>query len=471
MRSRPLFAALLALRLWGEPLPLPEAPLRLAIEDAAAFDSALSGEFRAFLSGAPRDGEPVTAAWRKSRVGSKLEDQWRLLGRDLPWTWTRIARLRPRRLGLALLQAGHLEAVLAVDTPLARLPFPLPRGAARSHQGAGYTLVARGAGDGGGDPDRRMGLAWARRGSWLILATSERAMRLALEAAQAGSGMEPGLPGLASMELDLDALRKDRYFRREFPFAPGPETGLVRAALRQEPSGLVELRTGAPEPRGGAYRFDPAPFAAAGWEAGPGFWAAFRRGLLEPVPAPEDLPGPAPGPLPDAVAAQPGTYAVDFTRPRSAAAHPGEEADLGPWRALLARQDVAGWGYSVSAGGVRRMAFPWPAGLDDAFLECCRATAERRAGRATVVQVDAAREIRVGPGLPALALLRAGPLLWAAPSAADLKDLPEAAPDPALVRWGRVDLRAVRAQAPRWARRRCARCPTGSWACWAGCRR
>jgi hypothetical protein len=447
-----LFAALLALRLWAEPLPLPEAPLRLAIPDAAAFDAALTGEFRAFLSGAPRDGEPLTAAWRKSRVGSKLENQWRLLGRDLPWTWTQIARLRPRRLGLALLQVGQLEAVLVVDTPMAQLPFPLPRGAARTHQGAGYTLVTRGAGDTGADPDRRMGLAWARRGSWLILATSERAMRLALEAAQSGRGLEPPLAGLAAMELDLDALRRDRYFRREFPFVQGPETGLVRAALRREPSGLVELRTGTTEPRGGVYRFDPAPFAAAGWEAGPGFWAAFRRGLLEPVPAPEDLPGPAPGPLPDAVPIQPGAYAVDYTRPRTMAAHPGEEADLGPWKALLARQDVDSWGFSVSAGGVRRMAFPWPAAMDDAFLECCRATAARRAGKATVALVDGAREIRVGPGLPALALLRAGPLLWAAPSAADLKDLPEAAPDPGLVRWGRVDLRAVRAQGPRWAR-------------------
>ncbi|MDR3673018.1 MAG: hypothetical protein P4L36_19390, partial [Holophaga sp.] len=50
------------------------------------------------------------------------------------------------------------------------------------------------------------------------------------------------------------------------------------------------------------------------------------------------------------------------------------------------------------------------------------------------------------------ALRRAGPLLWAAPSAGDLQDLPQAGLDPALVRWGRVDLDAARAEAGRWAR-------------------
>jgi hypothetical protein len=448
---RPLCAILLACAVQAAPLPLPEAPLRIVIPDAAAFDAELSGQFRAFLSGTASD--PATAAWRKSRVGSKLEDQWRLLGRDLPWTWVQIARLRPRRIGLALLQVGHLEAVLVVDTPLAQLPFRLPRGAARTHQGAGYTLVTRGAADGGGDPDRRMGLAWARLGTRLVLATSERAMHLAIEADRAGRGLEPSLPGLAAMELDLDALRKDRYFSREFPFAQGPETGLVRAALRREPSWLVEVRTGTGEPRGGVYRFEAAPYAAAGWESGPGFWTAFRRGLLEPVPAPEDLPVPAPGPLPDARAGSPDAYAVDFTRSRPLpGAPPGEEADLGPWKALLAGQEVPGWGFCVTADGVRRMAFPWPEALDDAFLERCRATAARRAGRATVVPAGGAREIQVGPGLPVLALRRAGPLLWAAPSAQAIQDLPEPRLDPGLVRWGRVDLRAVRGEAGRWAR-------------------
>jgi hypothetical protein len=172
------------------------------------------------------------------------------------------------------------------------------------------------------------------------------------------------------------------------------------------------------------------------------------------VPAPEERPVPAPGPLPDAVPA-PGAYAVDFTRARPAAGErAGEVADLGPWQALLARQPVPDWGFWVGADGARRMAFPWPEALDAEFLECCRATAARRAGSATVARVGGAREIRVGPGLPVLALLRAlraGPLLWAGSSARELQALPEARLDPSLVRWGRVDLSAVRQEAGRWA--------------------
>ena len=452
---RPLLALLACGLLHGQ-LALPEAPLRLVIPDAAAFDAELSGDFRAFLEGAPRAGEPVTAAWRRSRVGSKLEAQWRLLGRDLPWSWAQIRQLRPRVVGLALLQAGQLEAVLVVDTPLAVLPLKLPRGAARTHQGAAYTLVARGAGDAGpsqaaGGADRRMGLAWARLGGRLILATSERAMRLAIEADRAGP--RPAVQaGLALLELDLDALRRDRYFRREFPFAQGTETGLVRAALRREAGGLVEVRAGAGDPGPGVYRFEAPASAAAGWEGGPGFWAAFRRGLVEPVPAPEDLPVPAPGPLPEA-AAETGAYAVDFTRPRpQRGARPGEPGDLAPWQALLARQAVASWGFFIGADGARRIAFPWPEALDPDFLELCRGTAARRAGGASVAQVDGAHEIRVGPGLPVLALRRAGPLLWAAPSARELRDLPAAVFEPGLVRWGRLNLEAARAEAGRWAR-------------------
>jgi len=435
------------------PLPLPEAPLRLVIADADAFNRELSGDFRAFLSGTPRPGEPVTSAWRKSQVGSKLENQWRLLGHDLPWTWVQLAQLHPRSLGLALLQVGELEAVLVVDTPLAGLPLHLPKGSPRTFHGAPYALVTRGAGDGGADLDRRMGLAWARLGSRLVLATSERAMRLAIDAAQNGRGLRPALPGLVAMELDLDALRRDRYFRREFPFAAGPETGVVHAALRREGGRMVELRTGSGEPGPGVYRFDSAGWAAAGWESGgQTFWSAFRRGLLEPVPVLQDLPVPALGPLPDASAGNPGAYAVDFTRARPRTGErPGEIGDLGPWQALLARQNVATWGFCLGRDGVRRLAFPWPAALDGVFLEQCRATEARRAGAASVVQVNGTQEIQVGPGLPVLALRRAGALLWAAPSAQALQHLPAASLDAGLVRWGRVDLRAVRAEAGRWA--------------------
>ena len=434
------------------PLPLPEAPLRLVIPDAAAFDAALTGDFRRFLTGAPRAGDPVAAAWRQSRVGTKLEDQWRRLGRDLPWTWTQLQRLQPRSLGLALLEVGHLEAVLVVDTPLAKLPLALPAGRPRTQAGASYTLVARGGFETGGDKDRRMGLAWARLGSQLILATSERAMQLALAQAQAGKGLEAPLPGLAAMELDLDALRKDRYFRREFPFPAGPETGRIQVALRRSGNQLVEVRTGRNDPRGGAWTFAPPGFAAAGWEGdGQGFWTAFRHGLLEPVPEPPDLPGRALGPLPEP-RAQGDRYTADLTVPLARTGAPGEEADLGPWKALLAKAPVPAWGYWVTADGVRRLVFPWPEALDAEFLEACRATEQRRAGRATVVRAGAIQEIRVGPGLPALALARAGTLLWAGPSAEALRALPALQADPGLVRWARLDLGAVRAERERWER-------------------
>jgi hypothetical protein len=141
---------------------------------------------------------------------------------------------------------------------------------------------------------------------------------------------------------------------------------------------------------------------------------------------------------------------VDLTQPPAQGAGRGEEGDLGPWKALLAKAPVPAWGYWVSADGVRRLAFPWPAGLDAEFLECCRATEQRRAGRATVVRAGAVQEIQVGPGLPALALVRVGPVLWAGPSADSLRDLPGLRPDPALVRWAKLDLGAVRGERTRW---------------------
>ncbi|BDU74200.1 hypothetical protein [Mesoterricola silvestris] len=434
------------------PLPLPDAPLRLVIPDAQAFDAALTGHFRRFLTGDPRDGEPVTAAWRRSRVGSKLEDQWQRLSPDLPWTWKQILQLKPRSLGLALLEVGHLEAVLVVDTPLAQLPLALPKGTPKNHGGVAYALVTRGAADGSGDKDRRMGLAWARMGPRLLLATSERALLLAITQAQAGRGLEPPLPGLVAMELDLDALRKDRYFRREFLWPEGPERGRVKVALRSEGGRLVEVRRGGGDARPGVFTFQAAG-GAQGWEPdGSGFWTAFRRGLLEPLPQLQDRPVPALAPLPEAAGAG-DPYAVDLTKPVAVpGGAQGEEGDLLPWKALLAKVPVPSWGFWVTPDGVRRLAFPWPEARDAEFLELCRATGERRAGRATVAKVGPASEIRVGPGLPALALRRAGAVLWAAPSARDLQDVPVPRADAALVRWARVDLDAVRAEKARWAK-------------------
>lgn len=439
------------------PLPLPNAPVRVVIPDAAAFDLALRGAYRNFLTGASGNEDPVVSSFRKTQVGSKLEDQWLRFSKDLPWTWEEIRKLKPKAIGFALLEAGHLEAVMVIETPFAQAASNLPAGSKRTHGGAAYSLVAPGTADKNSDPDRRAGFAWASIDGRLILATSERALKLALDEQQAGRGLPPPLPGLISMDLDLDALRKDRYFRREFLWPEGPETGHVRAALRQEGHHLVEVREGTTEPRGGVFTFESAaasPAAAtAGWESeGTAFWPVFRRALLEPIPVLADRPVPALSSLPPA-AAQGGEdrYMVNFTRPRTASGEPAfEEGDLAAWKALLARQSIPSWGFLVTKDGARRMAFPWPAALDAEFLEQCRATAARRSGRATVVNTSESQEIQVGPALPVLALRRTGGILWVAASAKDLQGVPTPKSDPALVRWGRVDLAAARAEGPRW---------------------
>lgn len=449
-----LLSSLVALQ--AAPVPLPSAPVRVIIPDAKAFDGALTGSYRLFLRGAPSEGDPLVSAWRKSAVGSKLEDQWAKFSESLPLTWDEIMKLQPRSLGIALLEVGNLEAVLVVDTPLAQVPFEaVLQGERKNHGGIPYTLVVPGAGDKSEDPDRRMGLAWARKGSRIFLATSERALKLALEEALANRGLTPPLAGLVSMELDLDALRKDRYFKREFLFPEGPETGLLRAALRQENGQLVEVREGATEPRSPVPTFQASGAAASGWEPeGSEFWPAFRRGLLEPIPAPAELPVPALRPLPQPIqGGQEDRYAVEFSRPRVlATAAEYERGELDAWGELLDKTPIPSWGYWVSPDGVRRMVFPWPEAQDAAFLEACRLTTVRRAGRATAVKLGNATELQVGPGLPALALRRTGAYLWVAPSAASLREAPQPQPNPSLVRWAHLNLGPVRKEAARWAK-------------------
>jgi hypothetical protein len=451
-----LLAALAALLLQAQaPLPLPEGPVRLVIADAVALDAALKGGYREFLEGESREGDPLVAAWRRTQVGTKLEDQWGRLAKDLPWTWATIRKLQPKAIGIALLEVGHLEAVLVIETPLAILPLTLPRGQARTHGGVAYTLVAKGAADGSEEKDRRMGLAWTRMGNRLILATSERALQRSVDEALAGRGFTAPLPGLVAMELNLDALRRDRYFRREFLFPEGPEKGRIRAALHLENGQLVEMRQGAGEARNGVYSFPVTGFAAAGWQAeGEAFWPTFRRACLEPIPTLAEEPVAAVGPLPMAEPrAGEDRYAVDFTKPKMTAGSSNSEAgDLAPWKALLARQAVTSWGYALTADGARRLVFPWPANLDAEFLEACRATVARRAGRAMVQKVGDAQEIQVGPGLPALALRRTGALLWVGTSVRELKNLPEPRAEADLIRWAQVDLEAVRTESKRWAK-------------------
>jgi hypothetical protein len=454
------FATLAALALMAAPAagastgpPLPKAPVRVVIEDPAAFDAVLTGAFRRVLVGRPQDGDPVVAGWRRTRVGTKLEEQWAKLSADLPWTWDSIRRLQPRSVGIALLEAGHLEAVLAIDTPLARLPVRPRAGKPKTHGGVAYQLVKPGAADGSEDGDRRMGLAWARLGSVLLLATSERALRLSIDESLAGRGFAAPLPGLISLELDLDALRKDRYFRREFLFGQGPEQGIVRAALRLEGGRLVEVREGEGEAGAAAMVFDAPGAAASGWEPdGSTVGPALRAALLEPIPTPSDRPVPPLAALPAAAAqAAEDRYLTNFERPlvRGAAAA-WEEGELAQWRALWHDAAVPGWGYAIEPDGVRRIVFAWPAARDGELVGLCRATVERRAGRATVGEVGDSREISVGPSLPAIAVRRTGAYVWIAPSAHDLERVAEPRPAGDVVRWGRVDLRALRAEAPRW---------------------
>jgi hypothetical protein len=425
-------------------LPLPDAPVRVLIPDVKAFDAALTGAYRRLATGKPKNGDPLLSAWRRTQVGSKLEDQWARFSEFLPLTWEDILKLQTSALGFALFEAGHLEALLILDTPLAALPASFPKGERRTHGGVAYALVARGAADASEDPDRRMGLAWARIGTRLFLASSERVLKLALEESLAGRGMAPPLAGFVSMELNLDALRKDRYFRREFLFAEGPETGRVRAALRREGESLVEYREGSGDDRSGVPSFAAAGAAAAGWEPeGSDFWQALRRGMLDPVPSPSDRPVPILRPLPNPSQDSEDRYAMDLTRPRTVqGGSPWEEGDLAAWKPLLQRVAVGSWGYWVGRDSTRRLVFAWPEAQDQV----------RRAGPATVSNLGNVREIRVGAGFPALAIRRTGGFLWVASAAKDLQDVASPTPDAGLLRWARLDLAAVRAEAPRWAK-------------------
>lgn len=446
-----LVAAGLALPAAGQtPLPLPEAPVVLVSTDPASLDRALGGGFRKALAGTAAPEDPVGKGLRQTRVGGKLDQQWALFAEDLPLTWAEIAAMQPTALGLALLSAGELEAVLAVRTALARLPIELPAGEGRSRNGVPYAFVARGAGD-ERTLDRRIGLAWARLDGTLLVATSERALLLALDRAAAGQGYTAFLPGLLSARLDLAALRADRYFRREFLFAEGlegSESGVLLCALREEDGRLVEVREGE-APRGPAaprWSVDGRRVAAAGWEtSGARFPSALRRGLLEPVPVPPSRPAIAPRPLPDPNAAEGERYLVDLTKPVPVSGE-GGLAELPRWAAFLDGLGLEGWGWEVGADGARRLLAKVPASKEGELVALAKATLARRAGAAT----GSASSLEVGPALPGLAWARRGEWLWLAASASHLEGVPAPAADAGLVRWSRVDLDAVRAEQGPW---------------------
>lgn len=433
------------------PLPLPDAPVLVVIPSPAAFGAALGGGLKGALEGTLAEGDPVLAAWRRTRVGAKLGGQWEAFGKDLPLTWKEISALRPSAVGLSLLSAGSLEAVLAIRTAAAALPLKLPAGSPREHRGIPYRLVAPGAGDGRKD-DRRMGLAWANARGVLLVATSERALQLSLDRLVAGTGPAPLPDGLVSMRLDLDALRKDRYFRREFPWdgTAVPTAGILRCALRIEGKDLVEVREGSGPAISPAPRWPLAGrgTTASGWEPGAErLAAALRLGTVAPWPGSGPPRPPAAAPLPSAAIADQ-RYLVDLRQPGPAEGPAGEDPDAAAWRSLVAGLAPPGWGWETGERGAVRVVFKAPPSFEPLLAARIEATLERTAGGARRVASPGGSAWSVGPGLAVVSVLRRGEWLWVGNPLPP--DLPEPAESPGLVRWARFERAALEAEAPAW---------------------
>jgi hypothetical protein len=430
-------------------LPLPDAPVRLVIPDVKAFDKILSGAYRQLLEGSLPSNDALLASWKRTQIGSKLDAQWEAFTDKISLNWQRLQAMQPSSMGLALLDVGHLEAVLVIETPLAIVSLTLPNGSQKTYNGITYTMVVEGTADGSDDQDQRMGLAFAKMGNRMILASSERALKLALDEAISGKSYTPALEGLACLDLNLDVLRNNRYFKREFPFPEGPETGRLYAALRQQDGNIIEIRQGKGDSRTPVFKFETKNTAIAGWEPdGGNFWTTFQRTLLDPEPNPSPRPVPTIRPLPLTTGVIDG-YLTDFTKPKTGnESDTWEEGDLAIWKSLLTK--VGSYGYSSDNSDQRRLVFAWPEKQDADFISACMATMTRRHGRATVRTVGGIQEIQVGPGLPVLAVRRTGAFLWAASSASNLKDVKTPSAEPNLIRWAKLDLNAVRAEAPRW---------------------
>ena len=421
---------------------LPAAPVRVIINDARAFDAALGGRFRAALTGNLPDGDPVAAAWRQTTVGSKLAQQWELLSDDVSLTWSEIMLLHPRKVGLALLDAGDLEAVLVVETDATNL-LPLPVGQTFTRGDVEVHLVREGAGDGDRGGERRLGLAWARRPGQLLVASSLRALDLTLGAGPDDDAVM--LPGLVSVALDMDRLRDDFYFKREFIGAANA-SGVIRAALIVRDGDLVEIRQGTEEQGADAAAvFVIGDAAAAGWVNDDGLWRALHAGLLEPVSGPPLRPLPSVVPLPSVSESQVDPYLVNFEKHSVATgAAMGEEGELADWQRLLRSHAVEGWGYAVSSDQARAIVFEWPASAQREFEDLCYRTLLRRSGGVSIVRNDDVVVYRVGPALTTIALRRVGDYLWVGNSEELVRAAPEPETEADLVRWASLDLDAVR---------------------------
>jgi len=448
-------------------LPLPPAFVRLSIPDVSAFDAALGGGFKKALYGTLSEGDGVALGFGQSQVGAKLQDQWSRFHGETALSFQTIVDLQTTSLALAILNAGRLEMVLVLETPVASLPDIFEEGTSRIDHGRTYHLVRTGAADEGADGETRMGLAWSRDSGRLIVTTSERAMKLALAAVEAGTRFTPRLDGLASLELETEALQQDLYFKREFLFASLPTAaesrGRISAALRIESGRLVEVREGALTSAGqkGAV-FEARDAVASGWIGDASrLLAELRRGVLEPIPEPGLLPQLSIAPWPGSKAATAeDRYATSIEVARPATGGLAREgAEIDAWTALLSAQPVEGFGYVITQSRARLLVIPWPKEKDADLVSLLDATLTRRGARLATspskfpsTSPGDARQYLMGPALPVLAFKRAGEFIWFAPSAADLRGAPAVSWSKDVLRFSKLDLVAVREEGKRWAR-------------------
>jgi hypothetical protein len=442
-------------------LPLPAAMIRLAIPDVRAFDAALGGGFKKALYGTLAEDDGVARGFLQSQVGAKLQDQWTRFRGDTALSFQTIKDLQATSLALAVLSIGNMEMVLVVRTPLAALPEIFETGTSQIAHGRTYHLVRTGAADEGSSGEARMGLAWSRDEGLLVIATSERAIKLALAAWATSERFTPKLAGLTGLELDMDSLQKDLYFKRDFLFGSVAEAanarGLIHAALRLEDGRLVEVREGSLTQTGQRGALFEAPEAvASGWIGDPNdLLADLRRGVLEPVPAPSASPQIAVGPLPAAKAASADDrYATNIEVPRADnGVSPNEAAELDVWKALLALKPAPGFGYLVMKSKARLLALPWPKEKDAEFAALLEATLTRRGARLAPSPSGADGRLYVmGPGLPVLAFKRSGDFIWIGPGIAEVRGAPAVSWSQDVVRFSKLDLVSARGEAARWAR-------------------
>ena len=407
MRGRLLLGLILLPAAASAGVPLPPAPVRIVIPDRGGLRCIPDRSVPPRPHRSARRGDPVVAAWRRSQVGAKLEDQWsKLAGRssvDLdhdPGAPPEGGRLRParrrrprRRDGGRRRRRGPARALEARN---GEGPWRNPL------SGGGRSAPPRGP----AKPNVAWGWPGPRPRDRLFLATSEEALTLALDELLAGRSFEAPLAGLVSVDLDAEALAKDRYFRREFLFGPTAPAGHVRAALRLEGGHLVEVREG---------QGDPGPAGAivrGAWRGGGRLGnrtrrrSSMRSGAGSSSPWPRGPTGPsAHSPLPSATPASTDRYLVDLRRP-PAAAIAWEEGDVALWRDLLRKNPVSGWGYALGADGSRRIVFRWPESLDADLLALCSASVARRGGLTATVDV---RRREGDPRRPRPAGARAAP--------------------------------------------------------------